>query len=345
MSGTVGKPKIYIDYISYFKATGLGVSTDYNNTNINEDYSDLLTYNPSNGKTFTPVQEGNTTDSDGVSVTKMLFKVGLGDGTGEPRKLVASINWAGVLNHNFEDMDRDWFSVNGMNIGGGSIGLNASAVYGAGKNNTRLWALNADNFTDYYSGGLSFIVQFFSFQQPLRIGALVAGRTFSFPHNANLSMNIDYNADGIKKRRTLGGRDIVDINYYKQPDWNGQPPFVETPTGAGNLSTTHHIGRRSWALTFSFLTANDTFPQSMDHDFMFDNAYTDGEEISWTNWGTENITSHFMTLTMNGQLPFIFQPDDTKDTYAMCRLRSNSFSVQQSAPNLYTCKMTFDETW
>ena len=81
----------------------------------------------------------------------------------------------------------------------------------------------------------------------------------------------------------------------------------------------------------------------MGDGFMFEQ--TSNLSFLWNNYDTENLISHFMTLTMNGQIPFMFQPDDQVDTFAMCRLRSNSFSVTQSAPNLYTAKMSFDETW
>ena len=48
MSGQVGKPKIYIDYLSYFRASGIGLDVVGNNsaTNIAEDYSDVFSYNP-----------------------------------------------------------------------------------------------------------------------------------------------------------------------------------------------------------------------------------------------------------------------------------------------------------
>ena len=334
MSGQVAKPKIYINYIDYFRAAGLGVVVGDSGTNINEDYSDIFTYNPSNTKEFTITSIGSS----------MKFKAKLGDGTGEAAKLVQSINFAAYLNHNIEDLDVNYITMYGMDVTGNLVSINTTDIHDTGgKNGFRLISVDVNDWDASNCYGVVFKVSLLTETIPFRLGSVIAGRTFSFPHNANLSMNIDYTADGIKKRRTLGGRDIVDINYYKQPDWDGSPPFIATNTN--KLSSTSHIGRRSWALTFSFLTADNTFPQDMGEGFMFDNAYTDGEETSWTNWGTENITSHFMTLTMNGQLPFLFQPDDTKATFAMCRLRSNSFSVQQSAPNLYTCKMTFDETW
>ena len=62
MSGQVSKPKIYINYIDYFRAAGLGVEAWEDGSNINEDFSDIFTYNPSNTKSFTPVDVDNVTN-------------------------------------------------------------------------------------------------------------------------------------------------------------------------------------------------------------------------------------------------------------------------------------------
>ena len=113
MSGTVARPKIYIDYISYFRATGLGVKTDDPNSNINEDYSDITTYNPSNTKSFTSINPDNP----------MKFKVALGDGTGEASKLVQSINFGAYLNHNAEDLNLNYITIHGMDTNGSLVYL------------------------------------------------------------------------------------------------------------------------------------------------------------------------------------------------------------------------------
>ena len=330
MAGTVARPKVYIDYISYFTATGLGVQSQSNN--IVEDTSDLFHYNPSNTKEFNPINPENT----------LKFNIQLGDGTGESQKLVKSINFGAWLNHNAEDLGADYLTINSLDTSNFTATLNTTSINNtANKNNFRLQSLDSSLFpTNAY--GVSFEAAISNYTSSFKLGSVIAGRTFTFPHNANLSMNIN-NETNIRKTRTLGGSDIVDINYYRQPLWNGYPPFVAT--NEPSLSATSSIGRRSWALTFSFLTQDSTFPQDMGEGFMFDNNITDDGVNTWTNWTTENITSHFMTLTLNGQLPFMFQPDDTKNVYAWCRLKSNTFSVQQSAPNLYTSKMTFEEVW
>lgn len=326
MAGTVAKPKVYIDYISYFRAIGLRLQTGITDS-IQGNIDDVFLYNPSKTKIFETT--GNTSSK---------FSLFMGDGTGETSKLVESINFAGILNHNLNSINAT-ILFNGLNsASGGATNTYASSIVGGDKNNFSLYNLPT---MESYGFELSLDYEADATQvESFKLGSIIAGRTFTFSHNANLSMNIN-NETNIRKTRTLGGADIVDINYYRQPLWNGYPPFVAT--NEPSLSATSSIGRRSWALTFSFLTQDSTFPKDMSEGFMFDNYV---ENISvWQNYSTENITSHFMTLTLNGQLPFLFQPDDTKDVYAWCRLKSNTFSVQQSAPNLYTSKMTFEEVW
>lgn len=333
MAGTVARPKIYIDYISYFRAIGVLLRTGRGSYNIQENYDDVYVYNPSKTKSFTPID----------NTLGMQFNLNIGTGTDEVSKLVSSMNFGAVLNHNIETLDYSSMKFNAINGASGThYDLSNVTEFGDTKNNFRLFSWDSSEMKSY---GIGLSVDFNTspdINNPLKLGSIIAGRTFTFPHNANLSMNIN-NETNIRKTRTLGGADIVDINYYRQPLWDGYPPFVAT--NDPSFSATSSIGRRSWALTFSFLTQNSTFPQDMSEGFMFDN-YTPTEGVNtWNNYTTENITSHFMTLSLNGQLPFLFQPDYTKDVYAWCRLKSNTFSVQQSAPNLYTSKMTFEEVW
>ena len=326
MAGTVARPKVYIDYISYFRAIGLPLGTGTTDS-VQGNIDDVFVYNPSKTKTF---------QTTGNALSK--FTLFMGDGTGEASKLVESINFAAILNHNLNDIGAD-ITFNGLNsLAGGSATTYANSIVGGDKNNFSLY-----NLPTMESYGFELSLDYGEGEpqvESFKLGSIIAGRSFTFPHNANLSMNIN-NETNIRKTRTLGGSDIVDINYYRQPLWNGYPPFVAT--NEPSLSATSSIGRRSWALTFSFLTQDSTFPQDMGEGFMFEN-YVENMSV-WQNYDTENITSHFMTLSLNGQLPFLFQPDSTKDVYAWCRLKSNTFSVQQSAPNLYTSKMTFEEVW
>ena len=60
----------------------------------------------------------------------------------------------------------------------------------------------------------------------------------------------------------------------------------------------------------------------------------------------DNFYSQVIHKTNGGQLPFIFQPNKDDDTnFAICKFDQNSFSFQQTAPNLYSVKMKIREVW
>jgi len=334
MSGTVAKPKLYIDYISYARATGKPVTNLISHGfQSGYDTSYLFTLNPH--KTTNALASSTSADAN-LAINEEAH-----GGRNDPQLdyLFENANYWAILGNNLNDLGampllrgRSYQGQVGSTIGATQIDFESYQ-----HDNIRFFSF--DGMPNGYACGIRLGFSGLTAQDNLRLGSFSMGRSFSFPHNANLSMNIKYDQTGIKKKKTAGGRDIVDVQYYKSPDWDNRRAWDFSEF---DNRTTGYVGRRSWDLTFSFLTKDDTFPVNMNEDYMFDQP-TDGSTA--VTHSTENITSHFMGLTLNGQLPFIFQPDETKAAMALCRLKSNSFSVQQSAPNLYTCKMSFEETW
>tara|TARA_R100001594_G_scaffold87548_1_gene121865 strand:+ start:7176 stop:8180 length:1005 start_codon:yes stop_codon:yes gene_type:complete len=334
MSGTVAKPKIYIDYISYARAIGKPV------TNLGSqgftgtiDFTYLFTLNPHKTTTL------NSTP--GTHNLNLAINEEAHGGASDPQLdyLFENANYWAILGNNFDDLGASPLLRGRSYTGSVGSSISASQIDFETYNHDNIRFFSFDGLPNGYASGIQLKFTGLGYGDNLRLGSFSMGRSFSFPHNANLSMNIKYDQTGIKKKKTAGGRDIVDVQYYKSPDWDNRRAWDFSEF---DNRTTGYVGRRSWDLTFSFLTKDDTFPVNMNEDYMFDQP-TDGSTA--VTHSTENITSHFMGLTLNGQLPFIFQPDDTKAAMALCRLKSNSFSVQQSAPNLYTCKMSFEETW
>jgi len=58
---------------------------------------------------------------------------------------------------------------------------------------------------------------------------------------------------------------------------------------------------------------------------------------------TDNIVGNFLNYTCFGTIPFIFQPDNTKTTFAICVLDKPSISIKRVAPDLYNIKMKIVE--
>ena len=100
-------------------------------------------------------------------------------------------------------------------------------------------------------------------------------------------------------------------------------------------------------MKFSYMDHANVFPVNMNEDFMFDQAIDVDNTVldTWGEHSDDNFVSHFITLTMGGQLPFIFQPDKNKDQFALCRLNQSGFSLNQVSTDDWDVTMNFVETW
>ena len=170
------------------------------------------------------------------------------------------------------------------------------------------------------------------------IGTFSIGRYFDFS-SPDLDVQFTLSHEGIKRKRTIGGSDIVSINYHSPPKWGDRKPW----TSGKNQSFSGYNGRRSWKVSFSYVDHDNVMPQGMNEDFMFDNNIDDTS--LWTIHTNENIISHFLTLTLNGSLPFIFQPDVNLDQLAICRLDKPTTKIKQVAHKTYDISFTFVESW
>ena len=196
----------------------------------------------------------------------------------------------------------------------------------------------------------------------LDIGSFTVGRFFDFPFNCNLSMNIKRGYEGIKTKNTVSGKSLSTINYYKQPDWGDLPAWkhisvdslylldegltlseFEDTLDYKGISLT---GRREWNLTWSFLSKENTFPKTAEGTMSGIYDPTNGSYDDFDGTVHQgNIMGSLMTYSMGGQIPMLFQADKTKQEFAKVRIDQKSISIQQTAPDLYTCKLKLVEDW
>ena len=137
--------------------------------------------------------------------------------------------------------------------------------------------------------------------------------------------------------------------YYKQPDWGDYPAWthIDTATLGANISDISlqfkqvaQGGRRSWKLKWSYLSKEDVFPETTEGS-MF-GVYTNNESTFDVK---DNIMGSLMSFSLGGQIPMLFQPDNTKQEFAKVRVNQKSISIQQTGPNLYTCSLKLTEVW
>ena len=177
-----------------------------------------------------------------------------------------------------------------------------------------------------------------------KIGSILYGTFYDMPHSPDLSLKMSIEMDGVKSITTKGGSTLSNASYTKPPDWGDMGAWQ-----VGGLYNVRH-GRRSWDLSFSYLSDTDsmaTVAGSTNITTDFYDSHYDSQETNTLRLGSD-FFSLVWNRTMGGHLPFVFQPnnsDDTYDQFAICRFDMDSLQYDQVANNVYNVKLKIRECW
>jgi len=172
------------------------------------------------------------------------------------------------------------------------------------------------------------------------LSELVVGRYYDMPHSPDLSLSMSHEYGGIKTITTKGGSTLSNANYHKPPRWGDIEAWQldDFPY--------YYSGRRTWDLSFSYISDTDIEPYSY-----YGNKYTDDSSEE----GTDNWFQNVLYYTQGS--PFIFCPDPSIGYYsdgsnpprtpefAICRFDMDSFQRKQVASNVYNIKVKIVESW
>ena len=173
------------------------------------------------------------------------------------------------------------------------------------------------------------------------VGSVIFGIYYDFPHSPDLNLSLSYEYGGIKETTTKGGATLTNAFYTKPPKWTGSLGAWEL----GGEPKYAKSGRRVWDLSFSYLNDSSVFP---------DNAGLVNETDADTNLTLleDDTFQRVIHLTNGGQLPFLFQSDNTVDAtspkpdqLAIAKFDMNSFKFDQVANSVYNCKIRIREVW
>ena len=214
-----------------------------------------------------------------------------------------------------------------------------------------------------------------------RVCSVVIGTYYDMPHNSELKLTMTREMDGVKRIRTKSGKDLISSRYTKQPTWpDGFAPFEvfgvenymnDPPADLIPLilppASLARPGRRIWDLSFKFLDGGDMFgPNQLiltrsstgspfyypfyDNESELDNTDFQGGNLGYKSnlLNDDNFYSQVLHKTKGGQLPFIFQPDNTNnspDSFAIAKLDMKSFKFKQVSNRMYNIKLKIREIW
>tara|TARA_Y100001963_G_scaffold82855_1_gene114835 strand:- start:218 stop:1372 length:1155 start_codon:yes stop_codon:yes gene_type:complete len=379
----VVKPRFYVDMMSYLHAIG--------HSKYFDRYEDEHADTPTDRK----IHEGNKTDllySNPQSLLKFTLAqsqtyttFNYQDFNGEKLFPNIPIDCVVMLNHNLantkcsggiasEDGDIAGFGIGTNYLNWDRyIAHNGFSIRILSGNAT--WIKDAKRAYLYFHGVENNLGERY-------IGSYFFGKTYSPPHNPNLSMTVSRTFDGIKQSKTRGGHTINNIDHIGNPDWAGhnawelwdypEDPAITPPNETPNDSqqpmliedsklNLGRLGRRSWKLTFDLVNETDIFgplEQSNILPFGPDSTFPEtnftfaqqGYGMVWDNPLNlmENFISRVWIPTLGGTIPMLIQLDDTNknpDNFAIVTIKQNSFNVTPKAPNLYNYSMVLEETW
>tara|TARA_Y100000310_G_scaffold265507_2_gene276573 strand:+ start:2017 stop:3003 length:987 start_codon:yes stop_codon:yes gene_type:complete len=195
----------------------------------------------------------------------------------------------------------------------------------------------------------------FAINQTSNIGSIIIGTYFDMPHSPELKLTMTREMDGVKRVRTKGGSDLVDYKYLGSPLWGDNLAPWELG-GSGANQKLARKGRRSWNLSFNYLSNSDVFPENsaltlFESDVYQGDYIMGGDPPEYTTntiLNSDSFYSQVIHKTNGGQLPFIFQPDSSNtnsDNWAICKFDMKSFKFSQQSPSSYRISLKIREVW
>ena len=341
----VGTPRFYVDIYSYYKAIGLTAGAEVDDTDIFN-----MGLNPSNAAKDSVIMTGTSQQVDYENYGWNFSKVSQNSIDNQYGKRVV-----GFLGHNFATENLQARVKLYIGASASSTGT-AEQAYGSGTEIVN-WAGNdevppSDGFTLYEVSGDIDGDEFTNITLRLgtedtetknpKLGSLFVGTYYDMPHSPDLSLKLSYEMDGIKNIQTKGGSTLSNATYTKPADWGSGGAWQLNSNEAGQGLSNLRSGRRTWDLSFSYLSDTDVMPE---------NGITANGDYDTNILDGNNFFSQVWNKTMGGHLPFIFQPDggdnstNSPDGFAIARFDQSSLQYEQVAHNTYNVKLKIRESW
>ena len=333
---SVGTPRIYVNDFTYAKSLG-----------IHELHEDT----PS-----TPFEGNPTTITQyNTEGTNLQFRW-------QYKRFAAYLNtvpnYIAILGHNLSSSrvgvrhsyhDPDWEGWQGGNtipdqIFNANIGdiANSSTYLTPRYDGCSIYGIGgADNSYEY--GRFEFKNYDDNFSETnVKIGSIFMGRYYEFPHSPDLKLSISYET-GTKEQTTKGGATLTN-NMWGVVKWGDLAAWeLSDPNGNTLNQNLSNQSRRIWDLSFSYLDKENTFPKYSALSTLGTSDETSTDPEQYTLEGDESFYSSVWNK-VGTQYSFIFQPDSTEKSFAICKIDGN-IKFTQVAHNIYNINLKIREVW
>ena len=353
-----GRPRFYIDWNVYSVAMGLvkggwtyrGSVANLNGLRhpISLNPGKLWTYTQSHVDYMAPIINWDGIPFDvneanwlGVLGHEMAGK-GIRLSSGKLPIDVAYENHSGNASYNsMHHVQTNWAPVNGI--------LNSSATAVVPEyNGFTLCELNGSTNSDWSDDKLwkQHLIFYLGEGVSRKVGTWCWGNTYDMPISPDLKVKMSTEMDGVTQYKTKGGSTLSNAMFTGPPNWGDLGPWELHDPNADRIMKPLRVGRRTWDLSFSFLSDSDIMPVLGVPNYI--DGTTDylvgASDIASSN----DFFSQVWNRTMGGHLPFIFQPDNTDFSpsgFAIARFDMKSLKITQSMHRKYKVKLKIRESW
>ena len=173
---------------------------------------------------------------------------------------------------------------------------------------------------------------------PFKLTNVIVGKIYDPPHAVDMTVKQGFDFSGVKNIYNKSGYNYTNVSWFKNPN-----------TMFDQKDTHKKTGRRTFDLSFSYLTEADTFPDDLSN--------MDGHT---NNTNDSDIYGGLFQKVFNA-IPFIFEQrteidgagingnDATNEhlhrNMTLCKFTNKNFTLTQQAPFLYSTQLKLVEVW
>tara|TARA_R100001594_G_scaffold13801_2_gene29425 strand:- start:1562 stop:2587 length:1026 start_codon:yes stop_codon:yes gene_type:complete len=337
---SVGTPRFFIDSLTWLNSIGVDIYPITAGTD--SDYI-IAGMNPTSQASYLV---------PAITGTPAQWK--LGDGTSFPH---TPLNFCAILGHNYANQQMEI----GYHLQDSQLRFNITEIINA----EGVVDDSTGRFTPEYNGYSimtfktvidSNIKKIYIYQPSdspttndweAKTGALIFGSTYTMPHSPDLKLSISYET-GTKEQTTRGGATLTN-NMWGVVKWGDLAAWeLSDPNGNTLNQDLSNQSRRIWDLSFSYLDKENTFPKYSALNTIGTNDYPQSGGDNDTSLENTLATSDdFYSQVWNkvgNQHRFIFQPDNTVNEFAICKIDGN-IKFTQVANGVYNIKLKIREVW